>query len=1416
MSGFDYGGRYDLEEEEKLEGDSATPQPIISREQIELATIDEDPAAIANIGLALQKAGTDFTGLENLTRRAEDIQRVREKVGGEEVLAFGRGAFGVGKFIVDNIFAAANTIGYGLGIETAQTGQFDPAKTITKDGQMFTTDDYLLFGPQKVFAERDRYSNHYDKLRKEEGYMSIPAGFLTALKVFEETPELRDKGSFVKEVLERFNDNRALVSPKEAAAITALDRPDAGILEQVAGLAPEVAGFTAASMKFLFRNSKDIIKKAEDFLDGEGVKIADASEDQIRRAVEKISEEERFKAQGLFRMGSLRRQAFTERAATVIMTERAGGLRKMPLLFLQNTAKIQKAKSKLAKARTAGDKKLIDDELDVLNSLRRKRLDELPKGVTDVLGTELVAAAGSQIATNYFGEEYAWIGALGGGVTGSLSISAIHKLARGAFQGLANLTLGTAQFFKLLSNEQFEEFVTKGILPKGTDLTRNQEKALNSLATFIRSLPEDQRRTAFGQLKFFSEIKDDLLQFKDADGKSLIDEDLIDTTVGSAMGIVPLMMIRQAISDRSIDASKGVKALDDELQQIIENTGQSQKAIEQFRELVDQLSGRANDVGYQNEKFTGFVDTMRDFARREGEAIGQEVIELEGLVDQVLKLASNPQVSTNAENLEGIQNLITAMLSSNLFVAAAEGAPAAQRQLREEALPQLQKTIQESFDVTEQVTEDLARRIEGFVTDYLDPSKGFADVDAAAKDLAVLAATKFAKKKGIGSSLFESLRDIDVDIDVTDYLRGLFREVGDAGEPVIARTKREKALQKLSRRKIGDAATLEAFANASAKVNVEEVLETNKQLADEIRDTLNEIRPDGTDAYRNDYQPTFEDVRRIIAEDGKGTPSDFEVFLSLLDYGVEGLAISMKPIDIQNVSSGFLEAAAANAKNRVIASKYSNLASKIIDQISDEGEYGEAKEAILAAKNYWRNNVIATGYDDTFNPLGRNVAEQSSLAPKDNIGFVTNPARWIDFDKLMSGDELDGLEMVEQIKRTFGDYNRRTGEWEILPQTQAKVAMLMDSLLSKHLSDMSIADEARYLRDEALKGPVKDYPERRIGALKKAKEAVQPKTLRSAALEQLEKEGLLNLGQVTEYNRRVDNFYGKTDLLEKAKAQIDTAVKDAAAVVRRQIKEQRKVLDEINRFTTAQEGARNVVDYDSFYQFFVESPFATRRIKDMKERLTQKGAAYAGKEAELDSIISDITMESISRGTYGSFVEGTQAGTGGYSFDSFKLFEEMNSPDKADALKMLIPDQEKFEGIQKLSQLLMIQTREAGLALQQAGVNVRVPKGLSVESLMSRVYSISRGVISPKYVATEVALLNLRKVRGQAFVELLNDPKMVDELIDILETEGDVTRNFNTNAFTVIINALAKFDVLNSEERRATQMEELRQVQRSQ
>ena len=169
-----------------------------------------------------------------------------------------------------------------------------------------------------------------------------------------------------------------------------------------------------------------------------------------------------------------------------------------------------------------------------------------------------------------------------------------------------------------------------------------------------------------------------------------------------------------------------------------------------------------------------------------------------------------------------------------------------------------------------------------------------------------------------------------------------------------------------------------------------------------------------------------------------------------------------------------------------------------------------------------------------------------------------------------------------------------------------------------------------------------------------------------------------------------------------------------------------------------------------------------------------------------------------------------------YNFNPSQLFELMNSPDKVSTLKMLIPDDEKFDGLQKLSQLMMIQSREAGAALQQAGLNVRVPRGLSVESMISRVYSISRGVISPKYVATEVALLNLRKARGKAFVELLNDPKMVDELVEILETEGDVSRKVNANMFTVMINALAKADVLASQDRQDRQMQELRQFRRSQ
>ena len=66
------------------------------------------------------------------------------------------------------------------------------------------------------------------------------------------------------------------------------------------------------------------------------------------------------------------------------------------------------------------------------------------------------------------------------------------------------------------------------------------------------------------------------------------------------------------------------------------------------------------------------------------------------------------------------------------------------------------------------------------------------------------------------------------------------------------------------------------------------------------------------------------------------------------------------------------------------------------------------------------------------------------------------------------------------------------------------------------------------------------------------------------------------------------------------------------------------------------------------------------------------------------------------------------------------------------------------------------------------GVAIKVPGGLSLESMISRLYSISRGVISPKYVLTEAALLQIRKTNASILKKVINDPKTANRLLTIL------------------------------------------------
>ena len=60
------------------------------------------------------------------------------------------------------------------------------------------------------------------------------------------------------------------------------------------------------------------------------------------------------------------------------------------------------------------------------------------------------------------------------------------------------------------------------------------------------------------------------------------------------------------------------------------------------------------------------------------------------------------------------------------------------------------------------------------------------------------------------------------------------------------------------------------------------------------------------------------------------------------------------------------------------------------------------------------------------------------------------------------------------------------------------------------------------------------------------------------------------------------------------------------------------------------------------------------------------------------------------------------------------------------------------------------------------------PRGLSIESYISRFYSISRGVVSPRYVGTEAIIQTLRMNNHKLLTEMFTNKDVAEAMADII------------------------------------------------
>ena len=356
-------------------------------------------------------------------------------------------------------------------------------------------------------------------------------------------------------------------------------------------------------------------------------------------------------------------------------------------------------------------------------------------------------------------------------------------------------------------------------------------------------------------------------------------------------------------------------------------------------------------------------------------------------------------------------------------------------------------------------------------------------------------------------------------------------------------------------------------------------------------------------------------------------------------------------------------------------------------------------------------------------------------------------------------------------------------------------------MLSEELGQTPAMQKAKRLGDVAPEGTAKiSGPEQaafaavgqraqKIGALTKNDLIV------SDAMNYLQRKGLIDRQAAIDYNTNIDRFIGTTEYkgnLEKLNAD----VKQSAKKLGRQVDLAEKYLNDVFRFSSEFQ-AQKISKKEELFDFFVTSPQAARRIDELVPKIA-KNLNISNEESR--KTLSDLVLDAISEKTYGTTLdlrkgikEGTYETVKDFKYNEFYDIVQQNET----ILKKLLDGGEAgatpvYDGVMALADFLRVINRNEAAVKRAAGVRVASPRGLSVESLLSRGYSIIRGVVSPKYVASEIALRAFRQKNANALAKLASDPKMVDAVIQMIELGDTAIRKYNANLYPVLVAGLGQ------------------------
>jgi hypothetical protein len=483
-------------------------------------------------------------------------------------------------------------------------------------------------------------------------------------------------------------------------------------------------------------------------------------------------------------------------------------------------------------------------------------------------------------------------------------------------------------------------------------------------------------------------------------------------------------------------------------------------------------------------------------------------------------------------------------------------------------------------------------------------------------------------------------------------------------------------------------------------------------------------------------------------------------------------AISRKAFDYSSTKTGIPEGS-ISATYQNLATRADNIFDNFVVQTGVDAEgrpvfetLPELRADIQDLKKFYTENVANVLYSKNslfmeWLPADRS-ATLSQLDPT-GLSYKNDSSRWISMDKIAKGD-ADIFK--DKLLRGFGDL--QDGEYKIDIYKYKGLSAVLDFKIKEWIQEQRVAGKTIDEVNDGILNLTNTFHVRQNDFLVNADDYIGSN-------------GFFSLGQQRLRHADIE--------IEASKAEqfIDDAFNNQIKPIKEQVEKEQKNLLALRKLIGEEGGeVGRIGTKEDFFNAVVGNEV---RGQQTLERFRK---AFDGTDEEFENVTRKILSQYIGDKVYSKTqmqITGIKkAGTIEVFDINFDELDKILNANPAALGKIL--GAEHYETLKDISTYMKLydgKYNDAKTAL------TGVPRALSVESWISRLYSVNREVVSPRYVATEAAIQQFRLRNMKLLQAIIQDKEVAQLFGEMIETGKPLTPQKNDRFFNALLVATARF-----------------------